>query len=351
MLRHFYSEEDADTQASLKADIREFIQQNVAEYSLEELTETFTSAEAAVGLFLESQDAKRIVGAKMASHTLSQSEAFPCSPLQVCPPGKGQPVFPSDIWREPHTGIEMVWVHGAAFQMGSGSWDDQGLADEKPVHEVLLDGFWIGRYSITVTQYAMFTNAVKCHEPVWLEMDSQYNIYTGTNTLYKDMGSFITGDDYPITGISWTDAAAFTRWLSKLTNHYFRLPTEAEWEYAARSGGKEEKYAGGNKVTEVAWYAENSQGRAHPVGIKQPNGLGIYDMCGNVCEWCQDLYQKEAYRQHRLHNPLITKEGSCRVVRGGSWQYGARDVRCADRGLFVPEYRGCDLGFRIVRSA
>ena len=262
ILNRIFSDADADTQTSLKADIREFIQQNVAEYSLEELTETFTSAEAAIGLFLEYQDAKRIIGAEITSPTLSQSEASPCSTLQAGPSGKGQPVFPSDIWQEPYTAIEMVWVHGAAFQMGSGAWDDQGLADEKPVHEVLLDGFWIGRYPITVAQYAMFTNAVKGHEPVWLETDSRFNIYTGSDTLYKDLGSSITDDGYPITGISWTDATAFARWLSESTSHYFRLPTEAEWEYAARSGGKEEKYAGGNDVTAVAWYAENSLGSA-----------------------------------------------------------------------------------------
>ena len=351
ILKRLFNDADAATQASLKANIREFIVQNSAEYSLEELAETFTSAEATIGLFLEYQDAKRIIKGEKTPRTLSPPVASPCSPFQTCQPGKGQPVFPSDIWQEPNTGIEMVWVHGATFQMGSGSWDDQGLADEKPVHEVLLDGFWIGRYPITVAQYAMFPDASKRHEPVWLETDSPFNIYTGTDTLYKDLGSSITDDDYPITGISWNDATAFANWLSELSGLHFRLPTEAEWEYAARSGGKEEKYAGGNDVTEVAWYADNSQGSAHPVGVKQPNGLGVYDMCGNVCEWCQDLYAQEAYRQHRLYNPLNTQKGSCRVVRGGSWQYGARDVRCADRGLFVPEYRGCDLGFRIARSA
>jgi formylglycine-generating enzyme required for sulfatase activity len=351
MLKHILADADAATKTSIKADIREFIQQNVAEYSLEELTETFISAETTVGLFLEYQEAKRIVGEETTTSTPSQSETSPCNSLQACQPEKGQPVFPSDSWQEPHTGIEMVWVHGTAFQMGSGSWDDQGHVDEKPVHDVLLDGYWICRYPVTVAQYSMFSTAVKRHEPAWLETDSPYNIYTGPNPLYKDLGNSITCDAYPITGISWIDATAFTSWLNELTGHSFRLPTEAEWEYAARSGGKEEKYAGQNEVTEVAWFAENSQNSAHPVGVKQPNGLGIFDMCGNVSEWCEDLYQKEAYRQHRHHNPLNTEKGSCRVVRGGSWQYGARDVRCADRGLFVPDYRGCDLGFRIVRSA
>jgi len=350
ILKYIYGDSDDRIKASLTTDIREFIDQNVAEYSLEELTETFINAEVTVGLFLEYQEAKRIVEKEIPPPILPQAETFPCNSIKLCQPDDGEPVLPSDFWQEPQSGIDMAWVHGGAFQMGSGSWDDQGLVDEKPVHEVLLDGFWIGRYPITVSQYAMFTNDVKRHEPIWCETDSPYNIHTGTKTLYKDLGNSITGDAYPISGISWIDATAFTRWLSKLTGHHFRLPTEAEWEYAARSGGKKEKFAGGNDVSDVAWYAENSEGRARPVGVKQPNGLSIFDMCGNVCEWCQDLYQKEAYRQHLRRNPVITEKGSCQVARGGSWQYGARDVRCTDRGLSVPEYRGCDLGFRIVRS-
>ena len=163
MLKHILADADAATQTSIKADIREFIQQNVAEYSLEELTETFISAETTVGLFLEYQEAKRIVGEETTTSTPFQSETSPCNSLQSCQPGKGPPAFPSDTWQEPHTGIEMVWVHGTAFQMGSGSWDDQGHVDEKPVHDVLLDGYWIGRYSVTVAQYSMFSTAVKRH--------------------------------------------------------------------------------------------------------------------------------------------------------------------------------------------
>ena len=220
---------------------------------------------------------------------------------------------------------------------GQRSLGRPGLADEKPVHEVLLDGFWIGRYPITVAQYAMFTNAVKSHEPVWLETDSDFNIFTGTNPLYKDLGSSITGDNYPITGISWNDATAFTRWLSELTGHNFRLPTEAEWEYAAPQRWQRGKIRR-RKRCDGRWPGTRITARAMLTRWAPNNPTGwAFTTCAATCaSGARICTRKRAYRQHRLHNPLITENGSCRVVRGGSWQYGARDVRCADRGLFVP---------------
>ena len=132
----------------------------------------------------------------------------------------------------------------------------------------------------------------------------------------------------------------------------FRLPSEAQWEYAARSGGRTEKYAGGDTAGEVAWYADNSQDRIHRIARKKPNGLDIHDMCGNVCEWCLDHYTRSAYRDHDGHNPIIQlDDDTVRVVRGGSWRYGARDVRCADRGLLVADRREIDVGFRLIRFA
>jgi formylglycine-generating enzyme required for sulfatase activity len=129
-----------------------------------------------------------------------------------------------------------------------------------------------------------------------------------------------------------------------------RLPTEAQWEYAARSAGRAEKYAGGHPPDKAAWHAGNSGGRLHRVGRRAPNGLGLHDMCGNVCEWCLDVYDGLAYSRHAELNPLVAEGGSgARVVRGGSFHHGTRDVRCADRGLFVPDYCGDDLGLRLVR--
>ncbi len=253
-------------------------------------------------------------------------------------------------WREPETGIAFVWIPGAQFQMGSGDWDDNSLVDELPVHEVTLDGFWMAKFPVTVRQYLMGVNKGGLSCPAWIEKGGHYNIHTGKSDLFKSLGCSITGDYHPVTGISWDDAVSYAGWLSKKTGLQFGLPTEAQWEFAARSGGKREKFAGADKPDDVAWYASNSNNRAHPVGEKKPNGIGLYDMCGNVCEWCLDLYYRFAYEINEKHNPINTKNGSCRVVRGGSWNYGARDVRCADRGLYVPEYRGNDLGFRLIRN-
>lgn len=340
--RLYENEKEAKSQA-LALNVEEFIRENASNYTLEELKETFTSAEASIGLFFEYQNAKTICqdaeGKKEKSIDLFQLL------------GSKEPVFPSDRWQEPITGMEFIWVSGSSFQMGCGSWDDEGLSDEKPVHEVWIDGFWLGAYPVTVSQYIAFTKETGQNTPAWLEENGKYNIHTGNDSLYKALGNTITDDNYPIVGVSLADAMAYGKWLSQKTRLFFRLPTEAEWEYAARSGGKPEKYAGGMDVDSVAWYMDNSNGAPHPVGGKAPNGLGVYDLCGNVSEWCQDIYSKNAYRKHQQYNPLNTEDGTCHVVRGGSWQYGARDVRCSDRGLFIPEYRWCDLGFRLVRPA
>ena len=347
VLSRLFANGDEEQKAGLSSDVTEFIQESAGAYTLEELKATFTSAQVSMGLFLEYQSAKEICRKGVGEPADLEKQISSLVNFGRC--GSKGLVFPSDNWREPITGVDFIWVSGGSFQMGSGPWDDQGLADEKPVHEVWLDGFWVGKYPVTVSQYLVFVTEAGKYEPAWLEEGSKYNIHSGNDDLFKSLGNSITSDAYPVVGVSWTDAVAYAKWISNKTGFYFRLPTEAEWEYAARSGGREEKYAGGGDVDTAAWYSDNSNGAAHPVGMKSPNGLGIHDMCGNVSEWCLDFYHKEAYRNHKEYNPQNMEEGECRAVRGGSWNYGARDVRCADRGLFSPEYRGCDLGFRLVR--
>ncbi len=347
ILERLYGDASEEQKAGLASDVSEFIRENAGCYSFEELKQTFVSAQITIGLFLEYQSAKEICREDSKKPPSMETQITRLVNFGQCT--SKRLVFPSDNWREPITEMEFVWVSGGSFYMGSGPWDDQGLADEKPVHEVWLDGLWVGKYPVTVSQYLVFVTEAGKYEPAWLEQGSKYNIHSGNDDLYKALGDSITSDLYPVVGISWADAAAYAQWISHKTGFYFRLPTEAEWEYAARSGGREEKYAGGNDVDAVAWYGDNSNGTAHKAGTKSPNGLGIYDMCGNVSEWCLDFYHKEGYRKHQEYNPQNMEEGPCRTVRGGSWNYGARDVRCADRGLFTPEYRGCDLGFRLVR--
>jgi formylglycine-generating enzyme required for sulfatase activity len=157
-------------------------------------------------------------------------------------------------------------------------------------------------------------------------------------------------DELPMVGVSWREANEFAYQLAKKVGFDLRLPSEAQWEYAARSAGKEEKYAGGYEPEEVAWFADNSDQQLQAVGRKKPNGIGLYDMCGNICEWCRDHYLPQAYAQHDNLNPVTRgREGDCHVVRGGSFCHGVKDVRCADRGLFVPDHKDQDLGFRLVR--
>ena len=232
-----------------------------------------------------------------------------------------------DTWRDPSTGMEFVWVPGGCYQMGCGSWASACGDVEKPVHEVCVDGFWIGKYEVT---------------------QGQWRQVMGNNP-----SSFSRcGDDCPVEKVSWNDVQDFIRKLSSQSSggYRFRLPSEAEWEYAARSGGKPEKYSGGDNVDAVAWYSKNSGDKTHRVGTKQPNGLGIYDMSGNVWEWCQDVCAKNAYSKHSRNNPIYEVGGSDRVSRGGSWRLEPRYAQSALRSNSSPGYRGISTGFRLLRT-
>jgi formylglycine-generating enzyme required for sulfatase activity len=167
----------------------------------------------------------------------------------------------------------------------------------------------------------------------------------GSNPSY-----FKNGADYPVEQVSWNDAQEFIRRLNGQGSARFRLPTEAEWEYACRSGGKEETYAGGESVGSVAWYDGNAGGQTHAVGTKAPNGLGLYDMSGDVWEWVEDIYNDSAYQRHTRNNPVNTGGGSGRVFRGGAWYFVAGYARCAYRGDGDPGGRRRTLGFRLLRT-
>ena len=226
-----------------------------------------------------------------------------------------------DVSRDPTTEMEMVFVKGGCFQMGDTFGD--GFDNEKPVHEACVDGFYIGKYEVT---------------------QGQWQSVMGNNpSYYKNCG-----DTCPVEQVSWNDVQDFIGRLNQRTGQRYRLPTEAEWEYAARSGGKREKYAGGDSVDSVAWYGGNSGISTHPAGQKQPNGLGIYDMSGNVWEWCQDWYG--TYSPGSLRNPAGPSSGSIRINRGGGWGSYPRGERAANRFSDYPEGRSYDLGFRLIRT-
>jgi len=228
-----------------------------------------------------------------------------------------------DVWTDPVTGMEFIKVPGGTFMMGDAFGD--GRDNEKPVHEVQLDGFYIGKYPVT---------------------QEQWEKLMGNNPA-----KFQKGDDYPVEQVSWEDAWKFVGKLTGMNSgkYEFRLPTEAEWEYAARSGGKNERYAGGDDIDAVAWYDENSGESTRPVGKKAPNGLGIHDMNGNVWEWCGDWFGN--YPSGYVKTPMDHSSDSVRVRRGGSWGNSAGYCRSAKRSGISPDNQNEYLGFRLAFSS
>jgi len=243
-----------------------------------------------------------------------------------------------DAWLEPVTGMEFMWVPGGTFRMGPGKWDADGKNDEIPVHTVDIDGFWMGK--LLVTQ----ANWKKVMASTFWKKVSLYNY---------NPSWFKMGQEYPVEQISWNEAQEFIQKLISFNKdkYHFRLPTEAEWEYAARSCGKHQKYAGGKNLEALAWYSANSGMTTHPVGEKLPNKLGLYDMSGNVYEWCLDAYSESAYKKHKKSNPLITGKGPKRVIRGGSWSNSSHEMRSTYRASVNEDFKGNYLGFRLVMTS
>jgi sulfatase modifying factor 1 len=242
---------------------------------------------------------------------------------------------------------ELLPIKGGHFKMGSNEYDN-----EKPIHEVDVPDFYMGKYPITVGQYMAFVEDTNSNAPEWMEEDSKYNIYTGSDDHYKNIASVLTLRNYPIVGVSWLNAVAYCEWLSNKSDYTFRLPSESEWEYAAR-GGKHSKgfqYAGSNKLKEVGWYNVNSHREPKPVGMKMPNELGIYDMSGNVWEWCADHWHdnyEDAPKDGSAR--LDEKENNLRVVRGGSWGSYYLNCRVSSRYGDIDLNRDNDVGFRLSR--
>ncbi|MDE5610296.1 MAG: SUMF1/EgtB/PvdO family nonheme iron enzyme [Bacteroidales bacterium] len=221
--------------------------------------------------------------------------------------------------------MEMVYVEGGTFEMGA--TEEQGsdtFDDEKPVRTVKLGSYHIGKYEVTQAQW----KAVMGTEP-----------------------SYFKGDNLPVENVSWKEAQEFCKKLSDATGRKYVLPTEAQWEYAARGGNKSQhfKYAGSNNINDVAWYKINSNSKTHSVGGKKANELGIYDMSGNVWEWCSDWYA--SYDESNVDNPQGAVNGVEHVDRGGCWCDLASNCRVSSRDQDNPDLRAADLGFRVACSA
>ena len=220
--------------------------------------------------------------------------------------------------------IDMVKVDAGSFMMGATSEMQNPYGDETPVHQVILtNDYYMGKYEVT--------------QALWQAV-------MGNNP------SKFKGDNLPVESVSWKDCQKFISKLNKKTGRKFRLPTEAEWEYAARGGKKSRgyQYSGSSNISDVAWYAGNSSNKTHPVGTKQANELGLYDLSGNVWEWCQDCHG--SYVSSSQTNPIGVESGTFRVRRGGSWLNSAWGCRSSYRYCDAPDYRFNYIGLRLVLS-
>ena len=224
-------------------------------------------------------------------------------------------------FKDKSTGMEFVFVKGGCYQMGDAFGGDK--PEERPVHKVCVGNFHIGKYEVT---------------------QGQWQQVMGDNpSVFKKCGP-----DCPVENVSWNDAQEFIRRLNMGSSMKYRLPTEAEWEYAARSGGKKEKVAGGGKLDEVGWHAGNSGGTTHAVGKKKPNGLGLYDMSGNVFEWCSDWFGERYYAESTQQKPQGPEIGLERVSRGGSYEDDPESLRTVNRNWQGADFRNGNFGLRLV---
>ncbi|MBI5446278.1 MAG: SUMF1/EgtB/PvdO family nonheme iron enzyme [Deltaproteobacteria bacterium] len=252
------------------------------------------------------------------------------------------------VYLEPVTGMELILVAGGTFEMGDTFGD--GERDEQPVHQVTVSAFYLGKQEVTNAQFRKF------------RPDHDSGAYEGRS---------LNGDDRPAVKVSWDDAVAFARWLSEKTGGAYRLPTEAEWEYAARAGTEGRNYWGDKKpdacrhanvhdetsqrinerLTWEAHECDDGYAITAPVGTFQPNAFGFYDLIGKVWEWCQDGYAEKYYGESPQADALAAPAGDRRVLRGGAWSNRPRKARVADRDWSGPGDRSINVGFRLGLSA
>ncbi len=248
---------------------------------------------------------------------------------------------PAESWVEPETGMAFVWVAGGCFQMGTDEhvplrgdtlWNhlgpDRNLAlDEQPRHEVCVDGFWMSLHETRVSEWQSLMGGL---------------VQEGVDPAR------------PIAAITWHEARAFAQKMTERTGGQsrFRLPTEAEWEYACRAGADDEEIPRGSEAIDRAWYNrnENRDPRPRPVGQLEPNPFGLYDMLGNVWEWTEDAYLADAYASHALYNPRVEAPSDSRVIRGGSHRSEPEHIRCGRRGHYSADARLRTVGFRLIRT-
>lgn len=251
---------------------------------------------------------------------------------------------------------EMIEVKGGSFKMGGIG----GMVDEVPSHLVTLNSFSIGKFPVKNIEFTLFLNSTKIEEITKIiALDKEATLTSIESQIIKKNGKFICQsgkENNPVVYVSWFGAKEYCKWISFLTNETYRLPYEAEWEYAAKGGRESEKYkfSGGKNIEDVAWYEKNNLGEPNECGQKQPNELGIYDMSGNIWEWCEDWYDEKYYqychKQGIVKNPKGSVNGTFKNLRGGAWNDKEFDCRINSRGAHTPSKREDYYGFRIVKE-
>ena len=270
--------------------------------------------------------------------------------------------------------LEMVPITGGNFLMGSPNSEKSRLADEGPRHSVEVDSFWMAKYETTWDLYHLFMRRTIDKIQPGFDSNNEVNLdvdgVSGATTPYVEMSFGMGTDGYPAISMTQLAAKRFCKWLSAMTGSFYRLPTEAEWEYACRANSKTAYSFGENPelLKQYAWYKENSEERYHKVGTKKPNKWGLYDMHGNVSEWTLDQYNPKVYYKYlnkSIANPYEKPNKLYpRVVRGGSWMSSSYRLRSASRQASSKKWKKQDpqiprslwwhtdaqfVGFRVIR--
>ena len=255
----------------------------------------------------------------LAARLAGNGVPAPQQQAAITPPQQGA------TWRDPITQMEFVAVPGGEYEQGCGTWTSDCYDDEKPPRRVRLSAFWMAKTEVTRGQWQ--------------------------KVMGNNPSEFQKGEDFPVEQVSWNDVQEFIRRLNaQSAGVTFRLPSEAEWEYACRAGGKPVKY--GTQTGELHPGLANygSEDGTFRVGSYAPNGLGLHDMAGNVWEWTQDVYNDKAYQSGSTSDPIFQGSGDLRVSRGGGWGENPRYARCSTRSRSGPAYRDRWIGFRLART-
>lgn len=289
---------------------------------------------------------RKYANGRHASEARKRKEALTPVPVKPSTPPLTTPATNSNTaaFRDCSECPLMMPVDGGTYSMGSPT-AESGRSNDECQHQETVTSFSIGVYEVTVEEYLRFADATNGHYPEWLEKGNSHNVETGSSSYYKDKGYTRNAKNLPVCGVNWDDAVAYCEWLSRKTGKKYHLPLEKEWEYAAKGGKKTRTfiYAGSNDVDAVAWYETNAGAKPHTVGGKAANELGLYDMSGNVWEWCQDKWG--AYPNCTADNCA-----GCAVLRGGSWFIYDFNCRSAYRIRFTITSRNYFYGFRCARE-